>query len=409
MSRRTAALLAWVLWMLVPVFYVISFDLSVWNWNMLADPRSLSMEEISGYFIYDVLFPAAPLAYATLGAVVVSLQPKNRIGWLCFVPALLIVFLEGLAQLLADRLHVTFLMYWQSNSNFGSILIGLLPVTLVLLIFPTGRLPSRRWRFAAWFALGSTGLAVLADSLSGTYVIGSVAEVLGLLASLIAFLISVTAVVLRWHRSRGQERQQIKVLAYTVAITAAAGLGTVTGWLLGAMSNSTIWLVGAFSLAGVMVGIPVAISIAVFKYRLYDIDRLINRTLVYGSLTLMLALVYFGSVTVTQALFQTLTSQEQLPQLVVVASTLVIAALFNPLRRRIQSFIDRSFYRRKYDAGKTLEAFAAKLREETDLDALTDDFVRVVQETMQPKHVSVWLHPDPALKDKKKRAAIRES
>jgi hypothetical protein len=153
----------------------------------------------------------------------------------------------------------------------------------------------------------------------------------------------------------------------------------------------------------------VAVGIAILRYRLYDIDILINRTLVYGSLTLMLALVYFGGVTVTQALFQALTGQERLPQLVVVASTLLIAALFTPLRRRIQSFIDRSFYRRKYDTAKTLETFSTKLRDETDLDALSADLVGVVRETMQPAHVSLWLHPHPALKDKKKRATIRES
>jgi len=142
--------------------------------------------------------------------------------------------------------------------------------------------------------------------------------------------------------------------------------------------------------------IPLAVGIAVLRYRLYDIDRIINRTLVYGSLTAVLALVYFGGVTATQALFHTFTSQEQLPQLVVVASTLVIAALFNPLRRRIQSFIDRRFYRRKYDARKTLEGFSMKLRNETDLEALRGDLIGVVTETMQPAHVSLWLRTDEA-------------
>ena len=144
------------------------------------------------------------------------------------------------------------------------------------------------------------------------------------------------------------------------------------------------------------------------RYRLYDIDRIINRTLVYGSLTVMLALIYFGGVAATQAIYRALTGQEQQPQLAIVVSTLVIAALFNPLRRRIQSFIDRRFYRRKYDARKTLEAFSARLRDETDLDTLSDDLVGAVRETMQPAHVSLWLRPDPALKNKK-RAAIQES
>ncbi len=143
-------------------------------------------------------------------------------------------------------------------------------------------------------------------------------------------------------------------------------------------------------------GVPIAVGFAVLRYRLYNIDLLINRTLVYSLLTAMLAAVYFGGVATTQAIFRAFTGQEQQPQLAVVVSTLVIAALFNPLRRRIQSFIDRRFYRRKYDAAKTLEAFSSKLRDETDLDALNDDLIRVAAETMQPAHVSLWLRPDTA-------------
>ena len=148
-------------------------------------------------------------------------------------------------------------------------------------------------------------------------------------------------------------------------------------------------------------GVPIAVGFAVLKYRLYNIDLLINRTLVYGALSTMLVVIYFGGVATTQAIFRALTGQEQQPQLAIVISTLVIAALFNPLRRRIQSFIDRRFYRRKYDAAKTLEAFSAKLRDETDLDALSDDLVGVVRETMQPAHVSLWLRPDTPRKGEK--------
>src|SRR3712207_2751141 len=138
--------------------------------------------------------------------------------------------------------------------------------------------------------------------------------------------------------------------------------------------------------------------IAILRYRLYDIDVVINRTLVYGSLTAMLAALYWGGGATIQVIFRALTGQEQQPQLAIVVSTLVIAALFNPLRRRIQGFIDRRFYRRKYDARKTLEDFSTKLRNETDLDALNAELVRAVRETMQPSHVSLWLRPDKASK-----------
>ncbi len=139
--------------------------------------------------------------------------------------------------------------------------------------------------------------------------------------------------------------------------------------------------------------IPVATGIAILRYRLYEIDTLINRTLVYGALTATLVTLYFGSVATTQAIFRALTGQQEQPQLAIVVSTLVIAALFNPLRRRLQGFVDRRFYRKKYDARKTLEAFSAKLRDETDLEALNNELVGVVRETMQPAHVSLWLRP----------------
>jgi hypothetical protein len=155
-----------------------------------------------------------------------------------------------------------------------------------------------------------------------------------------------------------------------------------------------------------LVSFPISIGIAILRYRLYEIDTLINRTLVYTLLTAILAAVYFGDIVLLQRVFVVLTGQRSTFE--VVASTLLIAALFNPLRRRIQSFIDRRFYRRKYDAAKTLEAYSAKLRDETDLDRLGDELVGVVRQTMQPEHASLWLHPDPALKDKE-RAAIRES
>jgi hypothetical protein len=150
-----------------------------------------------------------------------------------------------------------------------------------------------------------------------------------------------------------------------------------------------------------MLFIPLSIGVAVLRARLFDIDVVINRTLVYGSLTVVLALVYLGGVATTQAIFRALTSQEQQPQLAVVISTLAIAALFTPLRRRIQSFIDRRFYRRKYDARKTLEDFSARLRDETDLDSLNAELITIVRETMQPARVSLWLRPDtvPQRKD----------
>jgi hypothetical protein len=191
-------------------------------------------------------------------------------------------------------------------------------------------------------------------------------------------------------------RQQTKWVVFGVAVAIVGTLATI--FTVEAAVDLPPTDVGQRMLSKLLMDasglmIPLSIGVAVLRSRLFDIDVVINRTLVYGSLTIMLLLVYFGGVTATQALFSALTGQQELPQLAVVVSTLAIAALFDPLRRRVQSFIDRRFYRRKYDAAKTLEAFSWKLRDETDLDALSDDLISVVTETMQPEHASLWLRP----------------
>jgi hypothetical protein len=294
--------------------------------------------------------------------------------------------------------------------------VGLLGTFLVLL-FPDGRLPSRKWRPLAL----SSGVIIVVVSVL-TFVIPGPLEGLGgarnpfglegqpwvvaagwiVLPLLpLCMLASAASLVVRFRRSTGEVRQQIKWIAF-----AASFMGLV---YLSVMGTSVIaWLIspeatvdpGEHSLWGALLenvmlisfaSIPAAIGFAVLKYRLYDIDLIINRTLVYGSLTLMLALLYFGGVTATQAILQAFTGQRYLPQIAVVASTLMIAALFNPLRRRVQRFIDQRFYRKKYDAARTLEAFSTQLRNETDLEGLRNELVGIVRDTVQPEHVSLWL------------------
>jgi MFS family permease len=261
--------------------------------------------------------------------------------------------------------------------------VGLLGIYLPLL-FPDGRLPSRRWRPLAWLAgvviaLASVGMVVLV-----------------LLP--LCILASALSLILRYRRSGDEEREQIKWLAFAASLVGLGLLGAGAGGSIFAPETTgtkPLWLglledVVLLSYAS----IPVAVGFAVLKYRLYDIDVVINRTLIYGSLTLMLALLYFGSVIALQFFFSLLTGQGN--TLAIVATTLAIAALFNPLRRRIQSFIDRRFYRRKYDARNTLEAFGSRLRDETDLERIAEDLAEVVDETMQPSHISLWLSSFPS-------------
>jgi hypothetical protein len=207
---------------------------------------------------------------------------------------------------------------------------------------------------------------------------------------LVLIAISVASLLLRRVYARGVERQQTKWFTYAAAVAAS---GAILKFIISDPLD-LVWIGGvgyALVLIG-LAGMPIAMGIAITRYRLYEIDLLINRTLVYGSLTAVLVALYFVGIVVLQRLFVALTGERS--TLAVVVSTLAIAALFTSLRRRIQSFIDRRFYRRKYDARKTLQAFSVTLRDETDLDALSDDLVGVVRETMQPAHVSVWLRPD---------------
>jgi hypothetical protein len=360
----------------------------------------------------DVVVPLAVwLPFSVVGAIVASRHPRNSIGWL-FCTTALVVGLGHLANGYAE--------YWLAG-GWGSQSLGeaaawfaswvwiitlAVPTTFLLLLFPDGRLPSPRWRPVAWLAaLGIIGLvlnyALAAGPLEdfpmvvNPYGVDSLlVSVVGIAAHLVvvgSMVASAISLIVRARHAGRVERQQIKWLAYGGAVV-------VSLIFVASVIAIRYGTVGIALISLALLGLPVFTGIAIVRYRLYDIDLVINRTLVYGSLTVMLGLVYFVGITATQAIFRALTGQEEQPQLAIVVSTLVIAALFNPSRRRIQAFIDRRFYRSKYDAAKTLEAFSAKLRNETDLDALNADLVEVVRETMQPAHVSLWLRPDTAPK-----------
>jgi hypothetical protein len=400
-SRHTSVWLAWALCALSLVLTALSLLLLILN---LSYPNAHLYEP----WLDNTL---TAISYAPVGALIASRHPENPVGWLLclygFVISLSYFSAEyAIYALLAqpDSLPAGEAMAWVFSWMLP-LVIGF--STLSYLLFPTGRLPSRRWRWAVWLTVAFIVVGVLLGAFSSGPLsdLGPIQNPLGIvsLADIYSAILYTTfsvllvavisSVFVRLRRAGGVEHQQIKWFAYAVAANAIA---VVVAYVIPGLIETPLWFerVG-FALNNIVIpAIPIAIGIAILRYRLYDIDILINRTLVYGSLTLMLALVYFGGVTATQVVFTALTGQEEQPQLTIVVSTLVIAALFTPLRRRIQSFIDRRFYRRKYDARKTLEAFSAQLRDETDLNALSEDLVGVVRETMQPAHVSLWLRPD---------------
>ncbi len=208
----------------------------------------------------------------------------------------------------------------------------------------------------------------------------------GELVGAVCVVAVILSLILRFYFSRGEERLQLKWFTYATTV------GISTPLLLSSLAPAAFEVLGRLLWTLGFLSIPVSAGVAILKYRLYDIDRIINRTLVYAPLTAMLVALYVGGVVGLQYAFRALTGSGS--QLAIVASTLLIAALFNPMRRRVQNFIDHLFYRRQYDAAKTLEAFSAKLRDETDLEQLNADLLSTVRETMQPEHVSLWLCPD---------------
>jgi len=403
MSYRTAAWLAWSLCALSIALTALALFLLALN---LSHPNT---------HVYDYWFDNTTIVITvTVGAIVASRRPENPVGWL--------LCLSGVAVSISHfgSQYAIYTLLAQPDSlpageAFAWIETWILPILIGLgvftfLLFPTGRLPSRRWRWLGWLTMAFVFVGAISGAFTSGPVdgLGPLQNPLGIegftsgykaiLYPMAPFLYAASAlsVFVRLRRATGVERQQIKWFAYAAVVMAI----TVFLQIITETVDVPLWFgkteFAVFTVAGTAV--PISIGIAILRYRLYDIDIIINRTLVYGSLTAILAGLYFGSVTATQALFSILTDEQELPQVVVVISTLLIAALFNPMRQRIQSFIDRRFYRRKYDAIKTLEAFSVKLRDVTDLNALSDDLVGVVRETMQPAHVSLWLRPEKASK-----------
>jgi hypothetical protein len=403
MSNRTATWLAWSLMVLSVVLLVGGLAL---------DQMTRSTAQERPYYgpVDAVFYLATVLTFSVVGAIIASRQPRNAIGWL-FCSVGLVMGINSLAGGYAEYRLSGGYGPWslvEKAAWFASwswTLLVYVPTSFLLLLFPDGRLPSPRWRPVAWCAaiglIGFVAGTALQPGPLGDFpqivnpygvdslILDAVAVTGAILASA-SMVASAVSLIVRMRRAGTVERQQIKWLAYGGAL--------VVGSVFASGVISTIWSpdVGIALISLGLLGVPIFTGVAIARYRLYEIDIVINRTLVYGALTAALVAVYFGGVATLQALFRALTGQEQQPQLAIVVSTLVIAALFNPLRGRIQAFIDRRFYRKKYDAAKTLEAFSARLREETDLQALNGELTRVVRETMQPSHVSLWLRRDTA-------------
>ncbi len=350
---------------------------------------------------------AIAITFAGVGALIASRHTDNAIGWI-FLWAAVSAGIAALAGAYAN--------HWV-DSRDGPALLGktaalygdlswipwiLVPSTFLLLLFPDGRLLSRRWRPVAWVAAAAIGGLFVAGALHAGHMedhpqltnpYGVESPLIDALQGLSFFLMavgivgSVASLILRFRRARGEQRQQIKWLAFAGAL---AGTCVIVFTPLYDVVGEDVANVAI--MLGVL-GLPLAAGVAILRYRLYDIDVVINRALVYGVLTATLAAAYLGCVLLLQLLLSGITGDSGIA---VAGSTLAVAALFRPARARIQEVVDRRFYRRKYDAAQTLDRFGAQLRDEVDLGALRAELRSVVVDTMQPAHVSVWLRPPRA-------------
>jgi hypothetical protein len=391
MSARFSARLAWSLLALTVALVGFTVVLEALNHRLAGEDAA------SGYGV-----AVMAITFTGVGALVARRRPGNAIGWIfCAVGVLQAVNLcgAGYAQYAAvtrpGSLPAAELIAWVKEWCWIPS-IALL-TTFLLLLFPDGHLPSRRWRWVAWTTAAAIALtvALVAVSLwptraeiavgveSGEVDVG-LAFALGVSAAFAAIVFgaiaSVVSVVLRFRRSTGAERQQLKWFAYAGAFMVAS---VASGFIPGGGAPEALFDLGVLA-------IPVATGMAILRYRLYDIDVVINRTLVYGALTATLAGCYLATVLLLQL------ALSPGSDLAVAGSTLAVAALFRPARGRIQAAVDRRFYRGKYDAQRTLDAFSAHVRDEIELDSLSAELCGVVRETMQPAHVSLWLR-DPAV------------
>lgn len=369
------------------------------------------------------------LAYAVVGVVISTRRPGDRIGALLLAMGLSAELLAlsdepfgfgagngGAIATIAER---DLIAVWLVPLLLNLWAVSFTLLGVLMLVFPTGRPLSPRWRPVVWLAFALIPVGMITSGTTRTdEAVASVSEfpLLGVLfgpetgsalreagqgifgvSQLALFIIAATSLVLRYGRARGAERQQLKWLAYAALLFAAVSVGTAVIFFSplraldpGASIPPAVFGGIPFILA--LVAIPVAVGIAILRYRLYDIDLLINRTLVYGALTATLGAAYVGSVLLLQTLLRPFTAENEIA---VAISTLAVVALFHPLRRRIQDAVDRRFYRSRYDAQRTLDAFAARLLDEVDLGDLERELVGVVAETVRPRHASVWLRQRP--------------